>query len=348
MAPGEQAGWLPVVWGRTRRADTWWRVLPAALDSEGWIGEAVYAVFAGGRDLERPRFTLCRSRGWWLTGVACAAADLDSEMHTDENGRPLFTFVGWLHTLDQPAALPTLDQWERHRVEWARGTYARWCGMDWEALPSDVSLPHESVAEPVGWSSNAPALDGAVLRYRPGRAELRPDSERYTLWQAGTRSREPFLLVVGWSARQSLKAPHCTHATVADLSATVIVQAQVDGLDLDADDRPSADTAAVVPFRPPAPSPPAPASSTPVPTPPAPASTARQRNRWLGLIPGTASARDLEQLEQELTELREQYADCRREIAMLRDRLERGERDLAALRARVDGADPDPTSGGTG
>src|SRR6266851_2011254 len=88
--------WAPVVYGRTRRADFWWRAVPAGLGHRGWLADVVPAAVAGGRLLERPRFLLSRSEDdRILIGVACRAAELSEDMNSHER-RPLYCFVGWV------------------------------------------------------------------------------------------------------------------------------------------------------------------------------------------------------------------------------------------------------------
>ncbi len=212
--------WAPVVYGRTVRADSWWRAAPSGLPYRGWLGDLVAVVVAGGEHLDRPRFLLARWNEHWVTGVACMAAELDTELASDGR-RPLYTFVGWAAPADSAARPPALDQMEAHFREWAAPVYQEWVGLDWNQHASKVREPHASAAQAVLWPDPEPsAAELPGLHPEPGTTEIRPASEGSALWQAGTATAEPFVLVVGWDATHNVPRADLTHATAADATST--------------------------------------------------------------------------------------------------------------------------------
>ena len=223
--------WYPLVWGRTRRTDTWWRVLPAELEQEGWVSDVIAAVYAGGLDLALPRFLLARVHDRWMTGVACRARDLDETMAADEHGRPLFTFVGWTAATADDPALPSLADWEQSSVAWAAPTYRAWVGPDWSEHVSALHGPHEATPESVGWPDTTPG-EAEPLVYTPGHLVLVPAADRHALWQSATVTREPFVLVVGWVNRQALEPHLLTHAAVEGIQEPMHVTVSSGGPDL--------------------------------------------------------------------------------------------------------------------
>ena len=86
--------WFPIVYGRTRRADRWWRALPGEPDPE-WMRSAVRATVHGGRGLlTGPRLVLSQDGRHRLIGLACQASVLSDTMNSDGQ-RALYCFVGW-------------------------------------------------------------------------------------------------------------------------------------------------------------------------------------------------------------------------------------------------------------
>lgn len=228
------SSWFPIVWGRTRRADSWWRVLPAGLDFDGWPAEVVTAAYAGGLNLERPRFLLARLHGWWVTGVACAAVELDPSMAEDQHGRDLFTVVGWMAKIATEPALPQLQDWEDRYLAWAAPTYTDWCREDWDKHFSSVSDPHESPLVSPAWADAPEAseqVDARLVR-RPGRVQMFPATTRFELWRAGSNAIEPFVLVTGWAEQQAVDFRWVTHVAIAGLDQPNEVDAADGGPEL--------------------------------------------------------------------------------------------------------------------
>ena len=109
--------WQLVLYGRTLRADRWWRVRPraAALD---WLNDMITTTTSGGEGLELgPRYLLARRHGLIIVGGSGRASLLSDTMNSD-GSRPLYTFVGWL-SRDADAGIPTLQVVEAHWNKWA-------------------------------------------------------------------------------------------------------------------------------------------------------------------------------------------------------------------------------------
>ena len=213
----------PVVYGRTLRADVWWRALPPGTSREGWLTGVVNAAVAGGRRLDKgPRFVLSRSGDRLLVGVACQARELDEERNAHER-RPLYTFVGW-QLRGGSRALPDLAALAAHYAEWASPAYQDWVGRDWNEHPSRVREPHdsESVARPWGAGGWQPALadnGGPVtLGRNPGQTLLVPHQDRYLVWAIGLQSTRDFTLVNGWDTASDAPLAGVTHLCAADVT----------------------------------------------------------------------------------------------------------------------------------
>jgi hypothetical protein len=244
--------WSPIVYGRTFRADSWWRAVPDGLPYQDWLGMLVSAMISGGDRLDKPRFLLARLNSYWITGVACMAAEL-SEEFTSDGHRPLYTFVGWSAPSGTESTPPALGQLRAHYREWAGPLYVEWVGLDWDEHASRVREPHPSIPLREPWPQPGdPAVDDAYqigvspagqpgLSARRGEIELWPAADAERLWQAGLRAQRPFVLAVGWAGVQYVPRSTLTHAAVEGLTSPEQVSLETDELNLAATE--SADSA---------------------------------------------------------------------------------------------------------
>lgn len=167
----QSAEWQVVLYGRTFRADSWWRVRPPGIDL-AWLNGLVIATTGGGEDLsDGPRYMLARNGECVLVGAAARAALLHQTWNSD-GSRPLYCFVGWL-SRDRDAAVPSLDAVEDQWVTWARPAYKSWMRLDWEKHPSDLTKAHESPFDRPPWAGTAAELtaipSAGGTRRAPGR-----------------------------------------------------------------------------------------------------------------------------------------------------------------------------------
>jgi ADP-ribose pyrophosphatase YjhB (NUDIX family) len=207
--------WAPIVYGRTNRADSWWRAVPPELPHRGWLGTLVSTIVASGDHLDRPRFLLARWNEYWVTGVACMAGEFDPELSSD-GVRPLYTFVGWAAPFLSPARPPEFDELEKHFRDWAGPVYQEWVGRDWDQHPSKVRDAHATAAQVHPWPDPG-VVDGKALDPARDTVEIWPDADRAALWRAATITDSPFVLAVGWEGQNSVPRADLTHATAGDL-----------------------------------------------------------------------------------------------------------------------------------
>lgn len=301
--------WLPIVWGRTRTGDSWWRARPTGPRLGEWVTDLVSAVFAGGADLAAPRFLLARAHGHWVTGVACSAADLDASMSIDAHGRELFTFVGWLAPVDGGAVeLPALVDWAAHRTAWAGATYTEWCLPDWDKHWSDAAIAQQSVPQGAPWpiGTRPPDAVPEPLITDASRAVLHPEADAARLWASGTASITSFILVTGWSAIDALDPDRLTHATVRGLTEPrPIVRKGLSSL-IEPEPEPSDE--------------PDDASLAGLTRESIPAGGSRRG--WRERLPEVVSPARWDQLQADMRAMRDELDRCRQEVAELRARVE--------------------------
>ncbi|MET9402460.1 hypothetical protein [Kitasatospora sp. NPDC002965] len=216
-------GWSAVVYGRTLRIDQWWRALPAGVDRQGPLAEAVRTAVAGGDRLEDgPRFVFHRDEHGVLLGAACEFGLISDTMVRDKFDRPLYGFVGWYSEAPGPGRLPELAELEDHLVPWGGRVYRDWTAPTWEAADRREAEPQVTVPVAAPWPDRAPGTVGELPptgRWRPARADgahLLPESEAGALWSAAASVPDPCLLVTGWRRRTDADIARLTHLTSRD------------------------------------------------------------------------------------------------------------------------------------
>ncbi|NEA30710.1 hypothetical protein [Streptomyces sp. SID13031] len=215
--------WQLVLYGRTRRADRWWRVRPREVDVE-WLNRLVISTTGGGEDLDRgPRFVAARSGPLLFVGGACKAGLLSDSMNTD-GSRPLYTFVGWM-SRDAEATLPSLEECEARWTEWARVEYLAWMRLDWDRHQSDLAEAHEPPYLPAHWSSAGGSIPQPAAREVPrpqdgsGVPIVVSGEIRHEVWRDLSASHQNFAFVA-CVARPPFDPPvQLTHLAVMDLGA---------------------------------------------------------------------------------------------------------------------------------
>lgn len=219
--------WSPVVYGRTRHVDRWWRAIPADTTGAGaspgssWLAGPLHAVVQGGRDLTTaPRFLLARRDSRHLVGVACRAADLDPERCSD-GVRDLYCFVGWAGT----GEVPTLTRLQSCYREWAGAEYRRWVGADWGTSEAADPAPHRTPGGAPPWPDpdtrdaepdtdppgNAPPAPEA-----PGRLVVWPEPDAGLLWHTVAAGVGDAVLVTGLQRINRNRLRDATHVASAD------------------------------------------------------------------------------------------------------------------------------------
>jgi hypothetical protein len=311
-------GWFPIVWGRTRTEDEWWRAVPETIAVSDLRGLIEAATIAHPARLDNPRFLLARRYGQWIFGGACAASTVSASMNRDKDDRELKVFVGWSAPVTEQAP-PCLADVHAGFAEWAGPVYEKWMGLDWDLGRDELRHPHRTKPGPPPWEqSGAPVVSVAVsnsepvataLTVAPGVVRLYPETEQHRIWASGLASNEPFVLVVGWLLRRNIPLHHLTHGCGPGVQAAEDVPVE-DGLDL-SDEQPEQATA----VRGPQTADDGGDAETAEPEP------STRRSGWFGL----GRARETERLAAEVKRLSRRLAAAEREIVALRAALDRCE-----------------------
>jgi hypothetical protein len=225
--------WAPVVHGRTRRVDIWWRALPAGITQDGPEARVILAAVGGGRfpdsgeDAAAPRFVLARLGSGTLIGAACQFRQISTRMHADGN-RALYGFVGWFSPSPR-VAVPPLAQVESQWAYWAAAEYDRWMWPVWDETTGRVRRVDQTTPEPPRWQqAGVAAYDGPEIGPEqfsvyntPGLDYVRVYSSavRDRIWQGVAVYGREAAVVTGWASPAEAVKAGVTHACVEGLPA---------------------------------------------------------------------------------------------------------------------------------
>ncbi|WP_434743458.1 hypothetical protein [Micromonospora sp. SH-82] len=216
--------WSPVVFGRTRHADAWWRAVPAGLTGVDWLTDVVHATVNNGRRIDDgPRFALAQVDAGVLVGVACRATEL-SEEFGEQAGRRLYTFVGWVGPVRAAAQIPPLSAWRDRWRDWTRTTYHDWLRIDWDRPARTLHTPHESTPGLPGWVTGPPSV-GTAEATAPaaptpasrGTVWLLPAGHADAGWETVRRGAGPAVHVVAGDHRRNVLLDGVTHVYAGDV-----------------------------------------------------------------------------------------------------------------------------------
>ncbi|MFN0281224.1 MAG: hypothetical protein ACKVZ6_04570 [Kineosporiaceae bacterium] len=209
--------WYPLVYGRTRRADLWWRALPEQPD-QTWLRGVVGFAVQGGRDLDRPRLVLAQDGRHRLVAVVCRAIAL-SDMNSDGQ-RPLYCCVGWVGDLSRGDHVlgPNVDALLRSYQPWAAPVYEEWMRGDWDRHPSQLGAPQRPPPVPVPWSpDDEQPLEPSRWNFDPTSAYVWPPEQQSVPWDLVRSDSRPAMAVVGLRSVRDLDLPPGVLLSSADV-----------------------------------------------------------------------------------------------------------------------------------
>jgi hypothetical protein len=230
------SGWSPVIYGRTRVADKWWRALPVGITTGHWVADAAVDTVARGAALvgypnspdrpsspvepeNTPRFAFVRKTGGSLVGLACRARLLSSELCQDQFGREIYCFVGWF-TLDPKARdIPA----PADLIPAASQVYQQYSAPVWTTEPTTLRV-QESAVGPAPWPHPASHPEqGAELSTVDQRVMIYPAAMAQQLWCDGIGSSGPFVLVTGWQQARQASLERITHLSADNIATPITV-----------------------------------------------------------------------------------------------------------------------------
>ncbi|MBW8482207.1 hypothetical protein [Actinomadura parmotrematis] len=222
--PGPGRLWRPVVYGRTLRADSWWRVRSEGADGRWLEGTVLDAVASGAGLADGPRFVLAQGGRARLVGVACRTREISGSMH-EAGGRELYCFVGWVRDgrTGGPAFADLRESWRA----WAGEVYERAMAPVWAATPFEAQRTDPGSPVPAPWPERPAPAAGAAP---PAPPVAVPPEDWAELWDRARAAREDGAVVLGWStARAAHRTAGSVRLGVRDPDAPRLVAAQPTG-----------------------------------------------------------------------------------------------------------------------
>ena len=106
--------WATIVYGRTYHLDFRFITVPHDFSASDitWASRHIVATTQQARNLAgSPRWSLFKNDNYCIVGVTCTVKDLIGHTVKDDQGRPLYVFVGYVTILEsnQPQLIPAFD-----------------------------------------------------------------------------------------------------------------------------------------------------------------------------------------------------------------------------------------------
>lgn len=202
--------WATIVYGRSYHLDFRFITIPddfTERDTE-WALEHILATTQQARNLtNHPRWSLFKNDSHCVAGITCMVRDLSPHSSTDprgaidkdNQGRPLYTFVGYVTKLNGDRELQNFPAYTREDLDSFQTLCQEIVKVWWvKNYEPDSVQPSKSYYQPLEFSeltisdsSELPPLNNSSKS--PERAYLSPSSDRHNdlLWLASAKCIEP-------------------------------------------------------------------------------------------------------------------------------------------------------------
>jgi hypothetical protein len=180
--------WAAIVYGRTYHLD--FRLITVPHDfiqpDLDWSSQHIVATTQQARNLVgSPRWSLFKNNNYCVVGVTCMIQDLIGDRVKDDQGRPLYVFVGYVTQLTKNLAIQNLPAYAENCLDSFKTLYQEieqvWLVKNYEPNSTDPSLSQYSSI----------SFDNSAIAFRP--QELPPLNQQFRhpdkiyLWQSSTQ-----------------------------------------------------------------------------------------------------------------------------------------------------------------
>jgi hypothetical protein len=199
--------WAAIVYGRTYHLDFRLITIPhdfTQLDLD-WASQHIVATTQQARNLVgSPRWSLFKNNNYCVVGVTCMVKDLIGDRVKDDQGRPLYVFVGYVAQLTENLAIQNLPPYAENCLDSFKILYQEieqvWLVKNYEPNSTHPSL---SQYRPINFDNSAIALSTQELPQLNHHSQ-RPD--KIYLWQSSTQQNS---LLWEVSAQSSVPITTC-------------------------------------------------------------------------------------------------------------------------------------------
>lgn len=180
--------WAAIVYGRTYHLDFRLITVPHDFTQSDldWSSQHIVATTQQARNLfGSPRWSLFKNHNYCVVGVTCMVQDLIGDRVKDDQGRPLYVFVGYVTRLTKDLTIQNLPAYADNCLDSFKTLYQEieqvWLIKNYEVNSTDPSL-----------SQYCPiSFDNSTIAFKP--QELPPLNQQFRhpnkiyLWQSSTQ-----------------------------------------------------------------------------------------------------------------------------------------------------------------
>ncbi|MGL5834910.1 MAG: hypothetical protein ACRC1Z_17010 [Waterburya sp.] len=214
MSKGESRDWAAIVYGRTYHLDFRLITVPHDFTPEAivWASQHIVATTQKARNLvNAPRWSLFKNDDYCVMGVTCMVKDLIGDTVKDDQGRPLYVFVGYGTQLTPTQPLKNFPGYTENSLDnfkilyqeieqvWLLKNYERDSRYPTRSQYYPINFYNEAINEAIALDSKEPPLDDKLnhplnhLSQDPDKIYLWQSSlqQNRLLWQASAQSSVP-------------------------------------------------------------------------------------------------------------------------------------------------------------
>ena len=210
--------WAAIVYGRTYHLDFRFITVPHNFDAEdlSWASQHIVATTQQARHLNgSPRWSLFKNKDFCIVGVTATVKDLIGDTVRDNQGRPLYIFVGYVAQLSPQQKIENLPAYSASLNNF-KILYQQ-IEPVWSIRNYDPKSRYPAASQyyPIAFqNTEVPSLDDGVpvlnqSSKQPDKIYLWPNIERQNklLWQASVRCQESTSICLNIRGKALLDSP---------------------------------------------------------------------------------------------------------------------------------------------
>ncbi|NJO98463.1 MAG: hypothetical protein HC764_22725 [Pleurocapsa sp. CRU_1_2] len=181
-------GWAAIVYGRTYHLDFRFITVPQDFTQQdlNWASQHIVATTQQARNLfASPRWSLFKNNNYCVVGITCMVKDLIGNTVKDDQGRPLYIFVGYVTQLTENLVIQNLPAYAENCLDNFKILYQAieqvWVVKDYEL---DSKHPSLSSYEPINFGNSAIVFEPQEL---PPLNQQSRHPDKIYLWQSSTQ-----------------------------------------------------------------------------------------------------------------------------------------------------------------
>jgi hypothetical protein len=217
--------WAAIVYGRTYHLDFRLITIPQDFTPQDitWASQHIVATTQQARNLVgSPRWSLFKNNNYCVVGVTCMVKDLIGDRVKDDQGRPLYVFVGYVAQLTENQAIQNLPPYAENCLDSFKILYQE-IEQVWLVKNYEVNSTHPSLSQycPINFTNSAIAPQPPELpqlnqqSQHPDKIYLWPNStpQNSLLWQTAAQSSAPIAACLNIQGKALNSSPFLNQST---------------------------------------------------------------------------------------------------------------------------------------